>query len=697
MLIAMSLFISATLSLAADSYSQLYNYHGVKILSPTRGEEVPTNSLDFMIRGVSTDNSTNNCEVSLLLNGITPYVITTAEGQNGTDDYSVWEHKFTSNVRINEGENKISARLQCLDDDGNQINEYHSVNFTGRQLDASLAPVSGQVMGSDATLANASLNKATYEKTENKTDAATLKPDNKSADLNKEQTGRNITSGPVIIPHSATNTTPSSNTTSDAVIIPPRDEQQVSVPPSVTNTTPSSNTTSDAATIPARDEQQQQETTSFTSPYSTIEEASTMKSTIDTNSTSAAADVDNTTSGSVFISPPQEPQQRQQWVDQHYTQFCPPPQASGSASSTASSQTQINLVFQQKNENSEPDDIRPGDIPLVLPTPQVKDQTDLEEEESTVPPSPPSIPSSGNESSSSPSPITKIENNSSPIIKIENNNTKISEGSIASLNATKSCIFNGPTAASYEWKPLITNATTLPPVEIIGELSSPVLRFKAPNVSQDTPLQFELVLSDSQGNTQTEVGQVIVEDVPINPEMGNENNQSKVRIPSDAQSAVEGLRAPSNVRIPDVNVTSSSESKADNSSGGNGTEPIIVKAGVNQIVNEGMAVSLEGNAVGPGVTENLQYEWTQIGGDPQVEFEGSSSSANQITFRAPDVDEDSLLTFRLSVVSTEEEEQAFSDDVTVMIRNIPEPSSDDGEDDDESDEDGNDDDNDDDN
>jgi hypothetical protein len=154
-----------------------------------------------------------------------------------------------------------------LNDDGNQINKYHSVNFTGRQLDASLAPVSGQDMGSDATLANASLNKATYEKTENKT-AATLKPDNKSADFIKEQVGRNITSGPVIIPPPATNTTPSSNTTSDAVIIPPRDEQQVSVPPAA-NTTPSSNTTSDtAATIPARDEQQQQDTTSFTSPYS---------------------------------------------------------------------------------------------------------------------------------------------------------------------------------------------------------------------------------------------------------------------------------------------------------------------------------------------------------------------------------------------------------------------------------------------
>jgi hypothetical protein len=645
----MSLFIPATLSLAADSYSQLHNYHGVKILSPTRGEEVPTNPQNLTVRGVSTDNSTYDCDVSLLLNGITPYVITTAEGQNGTDDFSVWEHKFISNVRINEGENKISSRLHCLDGDGNQINKYHSVNFTGRQFDAS-APISRQEMGSDATLANTSLNKPSYEKTENKT-AATPKLDNKSADSSNEQVVRNITSGPVIIP--------------------PREEQQVSIP-SAANTTPSSNTTSDAVIIPPREEQQ--ETTSFTSP-SPIEEA-TMTSTKDTNSTSAA-DAENTTSGTVFI-PPQEPQQKQQQEVQQYTPICPSPVASSSGSgggSSSSSQAQTNPVFQQNDENSETDDIRLGEVPLVLPTPapQVKDQTDLGE----VPPSPPppSVPS-GNESSSS-----------SPNIKIENNNTMVREGSIASLNATKSCTFNGPTA-SYKWKLLTT--TTLPPVEIIGEVSSPLLRFKAPNVSQDTPLQFELVLSDSQGNTKTGVGQVMVEDVPISPDMGNEKNQSKVRIPSSSQSVVEG--GPSNVRIPNVNVTS--ELKTDNSSAGK-TEPIKVNAGVNQIVNEGMAVTLEGDAVRPGGTQNLRYEWTQIGGDPQVEFEGSST-AKQINFRAPDVDEDSLLTFRL-VVSTEEEGQAFSDDdVTVMIHNIPEPS-DDGDDesdedgDDESDEDGDDD------
>lgn len=631
----MGLFIPATLSLAADSYSQLHNYHGVKILSPTRGEEVPTNPQNLTVRGVSTDNSTYDCDVSLLLNGMTPYVITTAEGQNGTDDFSVWEHKFISNDGINEGENKISARLHCLDGDGNQINKYHSVNFTGRQFDTS-APISRQEMGSDATLANTSLNKTSYEKAKNKT-AATPKLDNKSDDSSNEQVVRNITSGPVIIP--------------------PREVQQVSVPPAA-NTTPSSNTTSDAVIIPPRDEQR--ETTSFTSP-SPIEEA-TMTSTKGTNSTSAA-DAENTTSGTVFI-PPQEPQQKQQQEVQHYTPICPSPVAS------SSSQAQTNPVFQQNDENSETDDIRLGEVPLVLPTPapQVKDQTDLGE----VPPSPPPSVPSENESSSS------------PIIKIENNNTMVREGSIASLNATKSCTFNGPTA-SYKWK-LLTTTTTFPPVEILGEVSSPILRFKAPNVSQDTPLQFELVLSDSQGNTKTGVGQVMVEDVPISPDMGNEKNQSKVRIPASSQSVVEGPGGLSNVRIPNVNVTS--ELKTDNSSAGK-TEPIKVNAGVNQIVNEGMAVTLEGDAARPGGTQNLRYEWTQIGGDPQVQLEGSSS-AKQITFRAPDVDEDSLLTFRL-VVSTDEEGQAFSDDdITVMIHNIPEPS-DDG--DNESDEDGDDDDN----
>lgn len=72
---------------------------------------MPVNTQNFTVEGVSTDNSTNNCDVSLL-NGVTHYVKTSARGQNGTDDFSTWEGLFNSNLHLNVGENKLTARLR---------------------------------------------------------------------------------------------------------------------------------------------------------------------------------------------------------------------------------------------------------------------------------------------------------------------------------------------------------------------------------------------------------------------------------------------------------------------------------------------------------------------------------------------------------------------------------------------------------
>ncbi|MGB8642834.1 MAG: hypothetical protein WCD28_11165, partial [Nitrososphaeraceae archaeon] len=129
-LITLSLFLLAAFCSTGDSYSQLYNPHGVKILSPTKEQEMPVNTQNFTVKGVSTDNSTNNCDVSFLLNGVTPYVKTSPRGQNGTDDFSAWEGLFNSNLHLNVGENKLTARLLCSDGNNNQISKYHSVNFT---------------------------------------------------------------------------------------------------------------------------------------------------------------------------------------------------------------------------------------------------------------------------------------------------------------------------------------------------------------------------------------------------------------------------------------------------------------------------------------------------------------------------------------------------------------------------------------
>ncbi|MGA7367677.1 MAG: hypothetical protein WBX01_00990 [Nitrososphaeraceae archaeon] len=218
-LVTMSLFISAFCS-AGNSYSQIYNPHGVKILSPAREQVVPINIQNFMVEGVSTDNSTNNCDVSLLLNGITPYVKASSKGKNGSDDFSIWERIFNSNLHLNVGPNKLTARLLCSDDDNNQITKYHSVNFTGTN--------ETKVVESEPT---SSENETTSTPITKVLNSPSIRDDISPPDItgvfesestSSDQVVRNITSGPVIIPPSGSQESymPDSSPVNDSVIIP---------------------------------------------------------------------------------------------------------------------------------------------------------------------------------------------------------------------------------------------------------------------------------------------------------------------------------------------------------------------------------------------------------------------------------------------------------------------------------------------
>lgn len=89
---------------------------------------------------------------------------------------------------------------------------------------------------------------------------------------------------------------------------------------------------------------------------------------------------------------------------------------------------------------------------------------------------------------------------------------------------------------------------------------------------------------------------------------------------------------------------------------------------------EGMTVSLQENAVGNTGTQDPRYEWTQIGGDPQIEFEEVDTS-RQITPHGPQVDSDFLLTFWLVV--TIKDGIVSSDEVKIMIHDLPAPADDD--------------------
>jgi hypothetical protein len=109
---------------------------GVKISSPTKGQQVPIGILT--ISGTSTDDPVNNCQVSVLLNGIKPYQRTIATGQSssevgGANDYSTWKYTFTpSYAVIKEGINKITSKISCNPSNSpTGLSKWYSVNVTG--------------------------------------------------------------------------------------------------------------------------------------------------------------------------------------------------------------------------------------------------------------------------------------------------------------------------------------------------------------------------------------------------------------------------------------------------------------------------------------------------------------------------------------------------------------------------------------
>jgi hypothetical protein len=104
---------------------------GVKIMSPDKGDLVPLNSnKSLVIHGISKDNATSDCDVSVIINNVKPYQNVQPTGAQGANDYSNWQYTVSSNyTNINEGNNKITSKILCLG--GPQtLQAYYSVNIT---------------------------------------------------------------------------------------------------------------------------------------------------------------------------------------------------------------------------------------------------------------------------------------------------------------------------------------------------------------------------------------------------------------------------------------------------------------------------------------------------------------------------------------------------------------------------------------
>ena len=112
-----------------NTYAQTPNLLGIRISSHTTGQQVPVGQLT--ISGISTDNPTTDCQVSVDVNDIKPLQNATATGPGGVNDYSTWQFTYTEDYQlIKEGVNELTSKLSCINNPPN-IARYYSVNVIG--------------------------------------------------------------------------------------------------------------------------------------------------------------------------------------------------------------------------------------------------------------------------------------------------------------------------------------------------------------------------------------------------------------------------------------------------------------------------------------------------------------------------------------------------------------------------------------
>lgn len=125
---------SSTSKAAQHSTLSFSDPLSVKIIQPGRDQNTEIGS-NLEITGTSAYNLDYTCHVSVIINDVKPYQKTTPTGTATKNDYSTWKYVVDSDyTTINKGENKITARLLCPDDQGEGLKKWYSVNVIGQSL-----------------------------------------------------------------------------------------------------------------------------------------------------------------------------------------------------------------------------------------------------------------------------------------------------------------------------------------------------------------------------------------------------------------------------------------------------------------------------------------------------------------------------------------------------------------------------------
>jgi hypothetical protein len=125
------LFASTIWISSVSALPQQQTSLGVKITNPARGQQVPIGR-NLTLSGTSSYNTTSNCGVFVIVDGVRPYQKSTPIGQAGGNDYSKWKYTFTPAYAgtIREGINRITAKLVCQANPVN-LTKFYSINVTG--------------------------------------------------------------------------------------------------------------------------------------------------------------------------------------------------------------------------------------------------------------------------------------------------------------------------------------------------------------------------------------------------------------------------------------------------------------------------------------------------------------------------------------------------------------------------------------
>jgi len=198
-----------------------------------------------------------------------------------------------------------------------------------------------------------------------------------------------------------------------------------------------------------------------------------------------------------------------------------------------------------------------------------------------------------------------IVENQAPVANAGSDQT-IDEKTLTSLNGNASNDPDG-TIVSYSWVQISGGNVA------ISNANQAVASITGPDVETDTPLTFQLTVTDNEGASSSDTTVLLIQDV------------------------LEPNRAPTAVT-------------ANNFS-----------------VNENAQVTLDGSASNDSDGTISSYSWTQIAGSPVVVI--NSPTAAVASFTAPEVTESTSLTFNLVV--TDNEGANASDTIVVSITDVP--------------------------